>query len=201
METLTWQIKKEDFGFVKRFHGDVEYSISDEGINIVEGDKTKLYPWSELKFFWPNNLNLRYGVFGGLGFKNLMRDVNIIKNLPSEKIGEYFTVYLKDNHFFNLSRAYLPVYAAGYNAKDVFEALKSHLPIWNNFLYARIVGHTLGYLVFIAGFSIPVYYMIYENWTPVFGFLSGIVVLFLLCSCVQNIRYFLKFYKQQWQKH
>jgi hypothetical protein len=189
METITWKIK------------DIEYGVGDDGIEITEKGKAKLYPWSELKFFWPNNLNLRYGVFGGLGFKNLMHDVNIIKNLPSEKIGELFTVYPKGNHFFNFSRAYLPIYAAGYNAKDVFEALKSHLPIWNNFLYARIVGHTLGYLVFIGGFSIPVYYMIYENWTLIFGLISGAIALLLLYFCIQNIQYFFKFYRQQWRKH
>jgi len=185
----------------KRLHGDVEYSISDDGINIVGRAKTKLCLWSELKCFWPNNLTLNYGSFGGLGFKNLTRDVNIIKNFPDEKIGELFIIYPKASHFFNLSLARLPVYAAGYNAKDVFEALKSRLPIWNNFLYARIIGRALAYLVFIVGFSVPVYYALYEKWTPVFGLLSGMAVLFLLYRCGQNIRYFFKFYKQQWQKY
>ncbi|MCX6789473.1 MAG: hypothetical protein NTZ42_02585 [Candidatus Gribaldobacteria bacterium] len=200
METLTWQIKKEDFGFLKRLCGDVEYSIGDDGIKITEKGQAKLYPWNELKFFWPNNLNLRHGYFGGLGFKNLMRDVNIIQNLPNEKIGELFTVYPKGNYFFTFSRAYLFICAAGYNAKDVLEALKNRLPIWNNFLYAIIIGHTFGYLVFILGFSIPIYYAIYEKWTPIFGLLSGVVVLFLLYGCIQNIRYFFKFRKQQWQR-
>lgn len=205
METITWQIKKEDFGFVKMFHRDIgqgiEYSIGDDGIKITKEGKLKLYSWSELNFFWPNSLSLSHGNFGGLGFKNLMRAVDIIKNLPNEKIGELFIVYPRGNHFFNFSRAYLPIYATGHNVKNVFEALKSHLPIWNNFLYIRIIGHTLVSLVFILGLSIPVYYWLYKGWTPAFGLLSGAIALLLLYSCIQNIRYFFKLYKQQWQKH
>jgi len=204
METITWKIKKEDFGLMKMFHRDIgqdiEYNIGDDGIKIAKDGQIKLYSWSEVKFFWPNNLNLNYGFFGGLGFKNLMRDVNIIKNLPNEKIGECFTVYPKGNHFFNFSRAYLSVYAAGYNAKDVFETLKSYLPIWSNFFYARVIGHTFGYLIFILGFLVPVYYAISEKWTPIFGLISGTTALVLFYFCAQNIVYFFKLYKQQWRK-
>jgi len=200
MDTLTWQINKEDFGFVGRLHHDVEYNIDDVGIKIIEKDQTKFYSWSELKFFWPNNLSSRHGVSGGLGFKNLMGDVDIIKNLPDEKIGETFWIYFKNPNLHNEKFSQFPLYAAGYNAKDVFAALKSRLSIWNNFLYIRVVGHTFGHLVFILGFFIPVYYTIYERWTPIFGLLSGVAALILLYRCVQDIRYFFKFHKQQWQK-
>lgn len=43
METITWKIKKEDFGLLKRPHGDVEYSFSDDGIEIAEKGQTKAY--------------------------------------------------------------------------------------------------------------------------------------------------------------
>ena len=204
MEAITWKIKKEDFGFVKYLNpilGDVEYVVDDTGIKITAKDQMKLYSWKDLKFFWPNNLNLRYGYFGGSGFKNLMRNANTIKNLPNEKIGEIFWIYFKSSSLRDEKPSKLPLYTAGSNTKDVFVALKSRLPIWNNFLYIRVVGHAIGHLVFILGFLISAYYAIFEKRTPVFGLLSGVVVLFLLFRCVQNIRYFSKFYKQQWQKH
>jgi len=202
MKTLTWQIKKEDFGFVKRLNlaiSDTEYSIGDKGIKITEKGQTKLYLWKDLSFFYPYNIisgiARNYNTFGSPGFKAFLSDIKRAKSWPNEKIGIFFKVRPKKVRFFKDSFSDFLIYAADYNSKDVFEALKNHLPIWDNFFYIKIIARTTGYLIFILGFLIPVYYAIFEKWTPIFGLISGVIALLLLYFCIQDIVYFFKLLK------
>ena len=198
MSTLTWQIKKDDFGFAKHFNptlSDTEYSIGDDGIKITENGQTKFYSWNDLAFFYPYNIGgigRNYNTFRSPGFRAFLSDIKQVKNWPNEKIGNVFRVRPRKVKFSKDSFLTFIIYAAGYNSKDVFEALKSHLPIWNNFFCEKIIGSTIGYLIFISGFLVPVYYAIFEKWTPIFGLISGLVALCLLYFCIQNIAYFFK---------
>lgn len=201
MKTLTWQIKKEDFGFAKHLNpnlSNTEYSIGDDGIKIIEKGQTKFYPWEDLDFFYPYNISgiaRNYNIFGSPGFKAFLFDIKQAKNWPNEKIGNFFKIQPKKVKFFKNSFSDFLIYAAGYNSKDVFEALKSRLPTWDNFFYIKIIMRTVGYLIFILGLIVPVYYAIFERWTPIFGLISGVIVLLLFYFCIQDIVYFFKFLK------
>jgi len=200
---LSWQIKKEDFGFVKHFNptlSDIEYSIGDDGIKIIKKDQTKFYAWDDLASFYPYNISgigRNYLTFGSLGFKSLLSDIKKVQNWPNEKIGNFFSVRPKRVRFFKNSFSTFIIYAAGCNSKGVFDSLKIHLPIWSNFFYAKIIASTIGYLIFILGFLIPVYYAIFKGWSVVFGLISGTIFLLLLYFCVQNIVYFFKFFESK----
>ena len=118
-----------------------------------------------------------------------MDDIKVIKNLPNEKIGELFRISPKNNPF-----SMVDIYTAGYNTKDVFEVLKNRLPIWSNSFYAKIVGQTFGYIIFMT-LLIVSGYAFYENSPLIIGVILWIATLLVLYFCLRNILYFLKLKK------
>ncbi len=216
METINWQIKKDDFGFVKHFNpvlNDIEYSIGDDGIKITEKGQTKIYPWKDLKWFssanlfvasrnWP--IGKKIGSVGG--FKAIFEELlkNRLGFLPQgEKPFHEFDIYPKrDPLGLGLVRVY--VFSSD-NIKKVFEALRNHLPFWNNWFLSRLIGQTITGIVFSVFCIFIGYLSVFEYSAKLLGaIISGII--FLTASLlvayftVRNVIYFFKLYEQKWRK-